>query len=108
MAQDPDLIESSPSHPSSVPNLTDTWQPSWSPNSPQTYPPTQATNPPDQPDQTPRPVHFIDDIPAPDPSIPHIDIAGPVWDDATGATGYGAKLVSEWVKRQGEASEESD
>ena len=31
----------------------------------------------------------------------HIDIAGPVWDDATGATGYGAKLVTEWVHRQG-------
>jgi leucyl aminopeptidase len=34
----------------------------------------------------------------------HIDIAGPVWDDALGATGYGAKLVSEWVRRQGEES----
>ena len=32
----------------------------------------------------------------------HIDIAGPVWDDKTGATGFGAKLVSEWVRRQGE------
>lgn len=32
----------------------------------------------------------------------HIDIAGPVWDDKAGATGFGAKLVSEWVKRQGE------
>jgi leucyl aminopeptidase len=32
----------------------------------------------------------------------HIDIAGPVWDDATGATGFGTKLVSEWIKRQGE------
>jgi leucyl aminopeptidase len=32
----------------------------------------------------------------------HIDIAGPVWDDTLGATGYGAKLVSEWVRRQGE------
>ena len=33
----------------------------------------------------------------------HIDIAGPVWSDKTGATGYGAKLVTEWVKRQGES-----
>jgi leucyl aminopeptidase len=33
----------------------------------------------------------------------HIDIAGPVWDDKTGATGFGAKLVTEWVKRQGES-----
>ncbi|EJK58205.1 hypothetical protein THAOC_21689 [Thalassiosira oceanica] len=32
----------------------------------------------------------------------HIDIAGPVWDDKTGATGFGAKLVAEWVRRQGE------
>lgn len=33
----------------------------------------------------------------------HIDIAGPVWDDKSGATGFGAKMVSEWVKRQGES-----
>jgi leucyl aminopeptidase len=34
----------------------------------------------------------------------HIDIAGPVWDDGAGvATGYGAKMVTEWVTRQGEA-----
>ncbi len=33
----------------------------------------------------------------------HIDIAGPVWDEGAGsATGYGAKLVSEWVRRNGE------
>lgn len=31
----------------------------------------------------------------------HIDIAGPVWDDGSGATGYGAKLVTEWVRQQG-------
>ena len=36
----------------------------------------------------------------------HIDIAGPVWDDAKGATGFGAKLVTEWVKRQGEEKED--
>jgi leucyl aminopeptidase len=30
----------------------------------------------------------------------HIDIAGPVWDDKSGATGFGAKLVSEWISRQ--------
>mmetsp|Transcript_12466 Transcript_12466/g.36758 ORF Transcript_12466/g.36758 Transcript_12466/m.36758 type:complete len:428 (-) Transcript_12466:94-1377(-) len=36
----------------------------------------------------------------------HIDIAGPVWSDKTGATGFGAKLVTEWVKRQGQ--QESD
>lgn len=33
----------------------------------------------------------------------HIDIAGPVWDDGDGATGYGAKLVTEWVRRNGES-----
>eukprot|EP00804_Cyclotella_cryptica_P022775 CCRYP_005005-RB/>CCRYP_005005-RB protein AED:0.09 eAED:0.09 QI:91/1/1/1/1/1/5/140/604 len=32
----------------------------------------------------------------------HLDIAGPVWDDKVGSTGFGAKLVSEWVRRQGE------
>lgn len=32
----------------------------------------------------------------------HIDIAGPVWDDKEGATGFGAKLVAEWVKRSGQ------
>jgi leucyl aminopeptidase len=31
----------------------------------------------------------------------HIDIAGPVWSDKTGATGFGAKLVVEWITRQG-------
>ena len=32
----------------------------------------------------------------------HIDIAGPVWDKESGATGFGAKLVTEWVRKQGE------
>lgn len=36
----------------------------------------------------------------------HVDIAGPVWDDKNGATGYGVKLVTEWVRRQGEVVEE--
>lgn len=35
----------------------------------------------------------------------HIDIAGPVWGDKEGATGYGAKLVAEWVRRQGQKKE---
>lgn len=34
----------------------------------------------------------------------HIDIAGPVWSDKIGATGFGAKLVTEWVTRQGQSS----
>jgi len=33
----------------------------------------------------------------------HIDIAGPVWDDKTGATGFGTKLVTEWVSKQGKS-----
>uniref|UniRef100_A0A6U9ZZG5 Cytosol aminopeptidase domain-containing protein n=1 Tax=Pseudo-nitzschia australis TaxID=44445 RepID=A0A6U9ZZG5_9STRA len=35
----------------------------------------------------------------------HIDIAGPVWDDKIGATGFGAKLAAEWIRRQGETDE---
>ena len=35
----------------------------------------------------------------------HIDIAGPVWDDKSGATGFGAKMVTEWVERQGKSDE---
>lgn len=31
----------------------------------------------------------------------HVDIAGPVWDDKTGATGFGCKMVTEWIRRQG-------
>lgn len=38
----------------------------------------------------------------------HIDIAGPVWSEKIGATGYGAKLVTEWVRRQGLESEKKD
>lgn len=36
----------------------------------------------------------------------HIDIAGPVWSDKIGATGFGAKMVVEWVTRQGVESKE--
>jgi len=33
----------------------------------------------------------------------HIDIAGPAWDKVKGeASGFGAKLVTEWVRRQGD------
>jgi leucyl aminopeptidase len=35
----------------------------------------------------------------------HIDIAGPVWDDKVGATGFGAKMVSEWISRQGKSTD---
>jgi leucyl aminopeptidase len=36
----------------------------------------------------------------------HIDIAGPVWSDKTGATGFGARMVTEWIKRQAQSKEE--
>jgi len=36
----------------------------------------------------------------------HIDIAGPVWNDKSGATGFGAKLAVEWISRQGQAKKE--
>jgi leucyl aminopeptidase len=32
----------------------------------------------------------------------HVDISGPVWEDGKGATGYGTKLLVEWVTRQGQ------
>ena len=38
----------------------------------------------------------------------HIDIAGPVWSEKIGATGYGTKLVAEWVQRQGKATTSSE
>jgi len=34
----------------------------------------------------------------------HIDIAGPAWDDKSGATGFGAKMVTEWIYSKGEKS----
>ena len=37
----------------------------------------------------------------------HIDVAGPVWDDSTGATGFGTKLVIEWIRRQGKSDKQS-
>ncbi|CEM05385.1 unnamed protein product [Vitrella brassicaformis CCMP3155] len=37
---------------------------------------------------------FIDKVP-----WAHFDIAGPVWDDSVGATGYGVKTLVEWVRR---------
>ena len=33
----------------------------------------------------------------------HLDIAGPVWDDKAGATGYGAATLTQWVIAQGAA-----
>jgi len=44
---------------------------------------------------------FLQNFVSKDKPFAHIDIAGPVWDDATGATGYGTKLVADWVKEQG-------
>jgi leucyl aminopeptidase len=34
-------------------------------------------------------------------SFAHLDIAGPVWDDTIGATGFGTKLILEYISRQG-------
>jgi leucyl aminopeptidase len=47
--------------------------------------------------------HFVD----PTKPFAHIDIAGPVWDDKKqAATGYGCKLVTEWITRQGAVEKE--
>lgn len=35
----------------------------------------------------------------------HVDLAGPVWSDKSGATGYGVRFLSEWVIRQGKKKE---
>jgi len=40
--------------------------------------------------------NFVEDKP-----YAHIDIAGPVWDDKTCATGFGAKTVTEWITKNG-------
>ena len=45
--------------------------------------------------------HFVDKK----KPFAHIDIAGPVWSDKNGATGYGTKLIVEWVTRQGISKE---
>ena len=44
---------------------------------------------------------FLQNFVSDDKPFAHIDIAGPVWDDGKGATGFGAKMVTEWVSRQG-------
>jgi len=44
---------------------------------------------------------FLQNFVTPKKPFAHIDIAGPVWSDETGATGFGAKMVTEWVTRQG-------
>ena len=44
---------------------------------------------------------FLTKFVSPKKPFAHIDIAGPVWADKEGATGFGCKLVVEWVKRQG-------
>jgi leucyl aminopeptidase len=40
--------------------------------------------------------NFVDNKP-----FAHIDMAGPVWSQKLGATGWGAKLVTEWVCQSG-------
>mmetsp|Transcript_19087 Transcript_19087/g.28788 ORF Transcript_19087/g.28788 Transcript_19087/m.28788 type:complete len:628 (+) Transcript_19087:111-1994(+) len=49
---------------------------------------------------------FLQNFVSPKKPFAHIDIAGPVWDDKVGATGFGAKLVSEWIARQGQSKKE--
>ena len=44
---------------------------------------------------------FLQNFVSKDKPFAHIDIAGPVWEDAIGATGYGTKLITEWVSGQG-------
>ena len=44
---------------------------------------------------------FLTKFVSPQKPFAHIDIAGPVWADSEGATGFGSKLVVEWVKGQG-------
>ena len=43
---------------------------------------------------------FLQNFVSKDTPFAHVDIAGPVWDDATGATGYGAKLVTEIIMQE--------
>ena len=45
--------------------------------------------------------NFVDESKA----FAHLDIAGPVWDDKSGATGFGTKLILEWIARQGKIHE---
>jgi leucyl aminopeptidase len=42
--------------------------------------------------------HFVNHS---EKAFAHLDIAGPVWDDTTGATGFGTKLIMEYITRQG-------
>jgi leucyl aminopeptidase len=44
---------------------------------------------------------FLQNFVAKKKPFAHIDIAGPVWDEKSGATGFGAALVVNWVLRQG-------
>lgn len=43
---------------------------------------------------------FLQNFVAKEKPFAHVDMAGPVWNMKTGATGYGAKLVTEWVCSQ--------
>lgn len=44
---------------------------------------------------------FLQNFVGPNKAFAHVDIAGPVWDDKKGATGFGVKLITEWVSKQG-------
>jgi leucyl aminopeptidase len=47
--------------------------------------------------------NFVDESKA----FAHLDIAGPVWDDKIGATGFGTKLILGWIARQGKVADGS-
>lgn len=43
---------------------------------------------------------FLHAFVAEDKAFAHVDIAGPVWDDKLGATGFGVKLITEWISAE--------
>lgn len=44
---------------------------------------------------------FLQNFVSEDKPFAHLDIAGPVWNDKTCATGYGTSLITDWVFQQG-------
>ena len=46
---------------------------------------------------------FLQNFVSPAKPFAHVDIAGPVWDDKKGATGFGVKLITEWITKQSES-----
>jgi leucyl aminopeptidase len=48
---------------------------------------------------------FLQNFVAEHKPFAHIDIAGPVWDANRGATGFGVKLITEWVSAEAERAD---